>query len=78
MTISDYWNSQLPDYYDTMYLDGYTPQQIIQALRNTERKKYEAQREQKRLEKEALKMVEQNFEKVVNQAMANIFKNWNK
>ena len=78
MTISDYWNSQLPDYYDTMYLDGYTPQQILQALRNTERKKYEAQREQERLEKEALKMVEQNFEKVVNQAMADIFKNWNK
>jgi hypothetical protein len=42
MTISDYWNSQLPDYYPTMHLDGYTPQQIIQALRNTERKKYEA------------------------------------
>ena len=78
MTLSDYWNSQLPDYYDTMYLDGYTPQQILQALRNTERKKYEAQREQERLEKEALKMVEQNLEKVVNQAMADIFKNWNK
>ena len=78
MTLSDYWNSQLPDYYDTMYLDGYTPQQIIQALRNTERKKYEAQREQERLEKEALKMVEQNLEKVVNQAMADIFKNWTK
>ena len=78
MTLSDYWNSQLPDYYDTMYLDGYTPQQILQALRNTERKKYEAQREQERLEKEALKMVEQNFEKVVNQAIADIFKNWNK
>ena len=78
MTISDYWNNQLPDYYDTMYLDGYTPQQIIQALRNTEHKKYEAQREQERLEKEALKMVEQNLEKVVNQAMADIFKSWNK
>ena len=78
MTLSDYWNSQLPDYYDTMYLDGYTPQQILQALRNTERKKYEAQREQERLEKEALKMVEQNFEKVVNQAIADIFKGWNK
>ena len=78
MTISDYWNSQLPDYYPTMHLDGYTPQQIIQALRNTERKKYEAQREQERLEKEALKMVEQNFKKVVNQAMADIFKSWNK
>ena len=78
MTLSDYWNSQLPDYYDTMYLDGYTPQQILQALRNTERKKYETQREQERLEKEALKMVEQNLEKVVNQAIADIFKNWNK
>ncbi len=26
---------ELPEYYDTMYLDGYTPEEILQAQRNT-------------------------------------------
>ena len=26
-------NSQIPEYYPTMYLDGYTPQQIVMAKR---------------------------------------------
>lgn len=29
MTLSDYWNNKLPDYYPTMYLDGYTPAQVM-------------------------------------------------
>ena len=33
MTLSDYYNRQVPDYYPTMYLDGYTPQQILMAKR---------------------------------------------
>lgn len=32
MALSDYYN-QVPDYYPTMYLDGYTPQQILMAKR---------------------------------------------
>lgn len=32
MTLSDYYN-QVPEYYPTMYLDGYTPQQILTAMR---------------------------------------------
>ena len=28
MTLFDYYNSRLPDYYDTMYQDGYTPQEV--------------------------------------------------
>ena len=31
MTLSDYINRQVPDYYDWMYLDGYTPEQIMYA-----------------------------------------------
>lgn len=26
---------ELPEYYDTMYLDGYTPEEILQALKNS-------------------------------------------
>ena len=82
MTLSDYWNSKLPDYYPTMYLDGYTPAQVMQAFRNTQRKEnqklIDAKREQARYEKEALKMVENNFEQAVNQAIEEVFTNWMK
>ena len=33
MTIADYLNRNLPDYYPTMYQDGYTPEQIYTAFR---------------------------------------------
>ena len=33
MTLMDYYDSQIPDYYDGMYLDGYTPEQILYSLR---------------------------------------------
>lgn len=31
MTISEQYDSQIPEYYDAMYLDGYTPAQILHA-----------------------------------------------
>ena len=30
----DYINRQLPEYYPTMYLDGYSPQEIMTAFHN--------------------------------------------
>lgn len=33
MTLEEYYTSQIPDYYDTMYLEGYTPEQILTASR---------------------------------------------
>lgn len=35
MTLQDYVNRGIPEYYDTMYLDGFTPEQILQAAHNT-------------------------------------------
>lgn len=32
MTLFDYYDSQIPDYYPTMHMDGYTPKQIRYAL----------------------------------------------
>lgn len=32
MTISEYYDRQIPDYYPTMYMDGYSPQQILHSL----------------------------------------------
>ncbi len=33
MTLYEYYDRQIPDYYDGMYLDGYTPEQILHAAR---------------------------------------------
>ena len=33
MSLSDYYNRNIPEYYDTMYMDGYTPEQIMTAFR---------------------------------------------
>lgn len=32
MTLYDYYDRQIPDYYPTMHMDGYTPEQIRHAL----------------------------------------------
>ena len=52
MTVSDYWNSKLPDYYPTMYLDGYEPWQIMQAHRNTFNRELKEKQERALAEKE--------------------------
>lgn len=35
MTAIDYYSRKIPDYYDTMYRDGYTPDQIMAAVHNS-------------------------------------------
>lgn len=34
MNIQEQYFKDVPDYYPSMYLDGYTPQQIMYAVRN--------------------------------------------
>ena len=31
MTTAEYWNQHIPEYYPTMYQDGYTPSEILTA-----------------------------------------------
>lgn len=45
MTISEYYDSKIPDYYDTMYLDGYTPDQILYSVHRQMVREIEARRE---------------------------------
>lgn len=33
MTIYDKYNESIPGYYNTMYMDGYSPEQILHAAR---------------------------------------------
>ena len=53
MTLSDYYHRDVPDYYDWMYLDGYTPEQILQAKHKQMVNDYLAREEAKRAKKEA-------------------------
>ena len=45
MLIDEYFKN-LPDYYDTMYLDGYTPEQIMEAKHRSMRKEYQRRQEE--------------------------------
>ena len=69
MTLSDYWNSRLPEYYDTMYRDGYTPQEVWQAFRNTLYKELQQRQEQEQLEKEIQEAVNRAFENALKDLM---------
>ena len=51
MWVHGYEDSHLPDYYDTMFMDGYTPEQIMEAHHRTMIKRYMAREaEQERIE----------------------------
>lgn len=79
MLIDEYYKN-LPDYYDTMYMDGYTPEQIMEAHHRSMRKKYNADRKRKQEEAAAEKAVqaqiEKQLEKAVSKALDEIFKDW--
>ena len=53
MTLFDYCDSKIPDYYDTMYMDGYTPEQIRYAAHRKMVREYRERQAAKRAEAEA-------------------------
>ena len=44
MTLYEYLDSKIPDYYPTMYRDGYSPEQILHAARRKILREYEARK----------------------------------
>ena len=70
----------MPDYYDTMYMDGYKPEQIMEAKHWSMRKKYLADQERRReeaaVEAAAQTQIEKQLEKAVSKALDDIFKGW--
>ena len=53
MGIFEYYDRQIPDYYPTMYRDGYSPEQIMYAAHRKLRRECEAREAAKRAEAEA-------------------------
>ena len=52
MSLMDYYNRQIPEYYDTMYMDGYTPEQIMHAAHKKMQRMYEERGAAQRAEAE--------------------------
>ena len=53
MTLYEYLDREIPDYYPSMYLDGYEPHQILHAARRKILQEHEAREAAKRAEAEA-------------------------
>ena len=58
MTLYEYYDRKIPDYYPTMYLDGYSPEQIMYAAHRKIRQEYEAREAAKRAEAEEMEIPE--------------------
>ena len=41
MSIADYYNRQVPEYYDFMYKDGYKPYEVYYALKKKMSQQYQ-------------------------------------
>ncbi len=53
MGVSDYYTRKIPDYYDTMYMDGYSPDQIMYAVHRKMIREYQEREAAKRAAAEA-------------------------
>ena len=53
MTLYEYLDREIPDYYPSMYLDGYEAHQILHAARRKILQEHEAREAAKRAEAEA-------------------------
>ena len=53
MTLYEYLDSKIPNYYPLMYRDGYSPEQILHAARRKILQEHEAREAAKRAEAEA-------------------------
>ena len=72
----DEYHKNLPDYYDTMYLDGYTPEQIMEAKHRSMAKEYRRRQAAAATDRAIQAQIERELEKVVSKALDDIFKGW--
>lgn len=53
MSLMNHYFRDVPEYYDTMYMDGYSPEQIMYAARKKIMREYEERKAAQRAEAEA-------------------------
>ena len=68
--------NDLPEYSHDMYLKGFNPFQILEAMRRTNRKKQKKKKEESILEKETLNFIEGMATAAVNKAIDEILDGW--
>ena len=61
MTLAEYYDRQVPEYYPTMYMDGYTPYEILYATR---KKMFRESQEREKAKQDAI-IPTLNFKSVV-------------
>ncbi len=79
--MNNYYNGKrLPEYYDTMYLDGYSGDEVYVAFHRSMQKRiaemYEKQQLEKQMEKELEKQIEEKLEKTVDKALDELLKDF--
>ena len=65
MTLSEYCDKQIPEYYPTMYMDGYTPEQILYAAHRKMYESHQVQESAKAAEEETNEVPEVKITSVV-------------
>ena len=70
--MAEYYDRQIPEYYPTMYLDGYTPPQILHAVHRKMIREYYEREEEKRAEAS----IEKQAKEAIHSAMKDLFKDW--
>lgn len=70
------YNQNLPDYSNDMYLKGFSPYEILEVMRRTNRKKQKNKREDSILEKEIFNFIEGMATAAINEAMDDLFEGW--
>jgi hypothetical protein len=65
----------IPEYYDGMYLDGYTNEEILQAARNKITRMDEERRAEELLQKKIDQAVKEAFEREIKSYFENIMIN---
>ena len=70
------YNQQLPEYSNAMYLKGFNPLQILEAMRQTNRKKQKKKKDESILEKEMFNFIQGMATVVINEALDDIFKDF--
>lgn len=70
------FNQDLPEYSKFMYLKGFNPFEILEAMRRTNRKKQKKKKDESILEKEIFNFIEGMAVATINEAMDDIFEGW--
>ena len=78
MSIFDYKYRNVPEYYNTMYLDGFTPAEIRYALRKQIEREQEEQNLLKQVEMAKEQAINREIEKVLKKEIDKLLKDFQK